>query len=250
MTKAKHEIRAERARHTAQKALRPISPYAKGPKTVFLRDERGNPMAVVAPQVLTPKRAKWADALGGLTAWAGSALAVTIVANSAQPHPLLWPAAVFVPFFFVALYRRGWRRVLRKSIPVIFTTERFIVKNAEGGGYVYDRQEPHKFFWDGEHEAARKEAEENGLAEMRARMRGQVIAKPKYQSETFHLYLNYRGYPYFVMEIMGREAARDVLARLNQVDAEMDEAVAMGAMAGSGPQSEWDDMAGKIPEKV
>jgi hypothetical protein len=52
------------------------------------------------------------------------------------------------------------------------------------------------------------------------------------------------------MEIMGREDAVRVLGRINQVEAHMERIAAMGAIPTGGPQLEWDDMPGKIPEKV
>jgi hypothetical protein len=49
---------------------------------------------------------------------------------------------------------------------------------------------------------------------------------------------------------MRETVAHWVLGRLITVDELMDEVLALGDMIPGGPQADWDEMAGQIPEKV
>lgn len=244
--KASKDIRNERG----ETVLRQMSPFAGEPKTFFVRNQQAEVMGVVTPHVLRPEDARLADNLGDFAPFALAGLGLAVVAMFNPSNVLPWVIALITPLPFAKLFQSGLRRLMRTTTKLAFTAEHFVVEDCRGKTYLFNRQEPHRFRLDHRHEAAREEAEKNEIAETKARMRGRVIRKKKYQSDTFHLMLDYCGYPHFVMEIMGIEDAKRVLARVKQVDEKMDRIALMGSMGESGPQSEWDDMAGAIPEKV
>jgi hypothetical protein len=228
-----------------------ISAFEGEPETAFTRDEQGNTMAVIRARVLTPGRAKIADRLAPLASFglfAGSLSAVALIApRSGIPA---WLIAGIVPWFLTPVFQNVFRRKLREQTILAFTPAHLVVRTGRGAAEIHDRENPHRFRLETRHEAAITEAERHELAIERARLRGKVIRPVKYQRETQHLMIEHERYPRFIMEIMGREEAIRVLGRINQVEAHMERIAAMGDVPAGGPQVEWDDMPGKIPEKV
>ena len=245
------ERRRERLAARERKASQVISPFAGFPATYAVEGPKGGAAkVVVAPVVLTPLRAQLADSFGNVSTFALAAAGVGLVALLNDPAPYWWAVAALGPWPFRELIRYGFRKLLRKRTILEFTPEHFVVRRRRGKVDVYDRQEQHRFRLDNRHEDARREARELEIKQERARMRGQVIRPEKYYGDTFHLMLDYGNQPRFIMEIMGQEEALWVLGRLKKVTELMEKVVAMGAMVAEGPKSDWDDMAGQIPEKV
>lgn len=245
------ERRREREAERENKATQVISPYGGFPATYAIEGPKGGTAkVVVAPVVLTPLRAQFADSIGNVSTFALAAAGVGLVAMLNDPAPYWWGVAALGPWPFRELIRYGFRKLFRKRTILEFTPEHFVVHRRRGRMEVYDRQEQHRFRLDNRHEDARREARELEIKQERARMRGQVIRPEKYYGDTFHLIFDYGNQPHFVMDIMGQEEALWVLGRLKKVTELMEKVVAMGAMVAEGPKSEWDDMAGQIPEKV
>jgi hypothetical protein len=227
-----------------------ISTFDGEPETRFTRDDAGNVMAVVRPRVLTPFRAKVADALAPLTSFSLFVTSVLVVASLPGAGAVSWIVATLGPWLMIPLFQRHWRRRLRRQSTLVFTAAHLVVRNGRAAPEIHDRENAHRFRLETRHTAAEREAEAHEIAVERARLNRKVVRPRKYHRETLHLMIEHDRYPRFVMEIMGREDAVRVLGRINQVEAHMERIAALGAMPMGGPQLEWDDMPGKIPEKV
>lgn len=241
------ERRREHEAEREKKTMQVISTYEAFPTTYAVE---GTDKVVVAPLVLTPLRAKFADSIGNVSTFALAVAGVGLVALLNDPAPYWWAVAALGPWPFRELIRFGFRKLLRKRTILEFTPERFTVRRSRRKVEVYDRRERLRFRVDNRHEDARREARELEIKQERARMRGLVIRPEKYYGDTFHLTFEYGDQALFIMEIMGQDYANLVRGRLKKVTEEMDKVVAMGAMFVEGPKSEWDDMAGQIPDKV
>ncbi|MBN8995407.1 MAG: hypothetical protein J0H94_09280 [Rhizobiales bacterium] len=243
--------RAQIERRAARnQAPRMISAFDGEPETGFTRDDAGNIMAVVRPRVLTPRRAKIADALGPLTSFTLWSLSLLTVAAIPHAHFAVWGAAAIIPWAMKPLFQSHWRRKLRLQSTLVFTESHLVVRSGRGAPRIFDRENAHRFRLETRHAAAESETEAHEIAIERARLARKVSRPRKYYRDTLHLMIEHERYPRFVMEIMGREDAVRVLGRINQVEAHMERIAAMGAIPTGGPQLEWDDMPGKIPEKV
>jgi hypothetical protein len=230
---------------------RVVSAFDGFPATKILKSPQGGVAgAVVAPVVLTPLRARCADLLALAGIFPLIALSLSLVALMSEGAPYLWVLAVALPMMSGVLMQMGYRRLFRKRTVLMFTPENFVVRHGSGKAAVYDREEPHRFRLDNRHEKARREAERHEIMQARAQMKGRVVRGTKYHRETFHLVLDYGNQPHKLMEIMGQEQAMLVLGRVKAVDELMEKAAAMGDALTTGPRTEWDDMAGTIPEKV
>lgn len=228
-----------------------VSPFDGEPLTHMIRSNAGGLAAVVIePVVLTPLRGKFADFLGVMSAIALTGLSLGLVNLLNRPAVYWWFFAAALPWIFVVLLQKGWRHILHKRSVLMFTPGQFSVRNGAQRTVVYDREVQHRFRLETRHKKARDEAERHELIQARAGAKGMIIRKTKYQRETLHLMIDYRGQPRKVMEIMGQDDALLVLARVKAVDEVMDELIKMGHALAKGPKSEWDDMAGAIPEKV
>lgn len=224
-----------------------ISPLEGEPPTRVLRNVNGAiTRIIVEPLVLTPLRAKCADFLGTVSVVLLTVLCGWVVSMFDHPSPWWWLVCL-APWPFTALLHKAYRRLLRKRTVFEFTPEHFRMRGMQRP---YDRQVPHQFCIHNQHKQAEKEAERHEIIRERARMQGKVVRPTKYHRDTWYLYLVYGHKPHKLMEIMGREEAEEVRGGLQAADEVMDEVVAMGELFTVGPKSEWDDMAGKIPEKI
>jgi hypothetical protein len=204
---------------------------------------------LVRPVVLTPPRAKGADFLGGASALALSVLSVGLVSLLNEPALYCWPIAALWSWPFTRLFQKIWRNSLKIEAELMFTPARLSVRVNGGAAVFYDRQTPHKFRMR-LHEKAKDEAERDELIEAKARSRGNFIRRKKYYRDTYTLEFVDGRYPRHVLDIMGQREAERILARVGDVDDVMEQLVAMGDALAKGPQAQWDDMPGKIPEKV
>jgi hypothetical protein len=228
-----------------------VLPFDGEPLTHMVRGATGGLAAIVIePVVLTPLRAKFADFLGGASAFALMVLSFGFLDLVHRPAPYWWFVAAGWPWLLVSPIQKRLRDRLRRRSVLMFTASEFSVRHGAGKTTVYDREIQHRFRLDPRHKKARKEAEQHELIEARAGAKGQIIRKTRYHRETLHLMIDYRGQPRKVMEIMGQDDALLVWARVKAVDEEMDKLVKMGHALAKGPKSEWDDMAGAIPDKV
>lgn len=232
-----------------QEVARVESPFDGEPVTRAFRAADGALAGIVIePVVLTPLRAKFATFMGFASIFAMMAAALGAAYASGAAW-YWWYLAVALPLALGLPARALWRLLLRKRCRLVFTPEHFAVQGADRT-VLYDRQEAHRFRLDARHRKARVEAERHQRIAMRAQMNRRVANPEKYQTDCLHLMIDYRGQPRKLMEIMGQEEALLVLARVKLADEEMDRAMAMSNVTTKGAQSEWDDMPGKIPEKV
>ena len=226
------------------------SPFDGWPATRFIKDASGDLAGIVIePVVLTPLRAKLAKFLAFVSTFAAMAAGLgTAYATGAAWY--WWYLSFGVPVIFAAILHEVYRVVLSEHCRLIFTPTRLTVQRGLGRIARYDREQPHRFRLDARHWKAREEAERHERIKMRAQMNRRVARPEKYHTDCLHLMLDYRGQPRTLMEIMGQEEALLVLARVKLVDEVMDRITAMADIAAKGAQAEWDDMPGKIPEKV
>jgi hypothetical protein len=204
---------------------------------------------LVRPAVLTPVRAKWGDFLGVVSVLSLSAVGVGFVSLLNEPALYWWPVAAMGSWPFTRLLQKSWRDYLRIEAELMFTPARFSVRVNGAAVVFHDRQTPHKFRMR-LHERAKDEAERDELIEAKARSRGNFIRRKKYYRDTYTLEFVDGRYPRPVLDIMGQREAERILARVSDVDDVMEQLVAMGDALAKGPEAEWDDMPGKIPEKV
>lgn len=241
----------DRVQDRRQDVARVESPFDGWPATHFLRAAHGGLAGIVIePVVLTPVPAKFATFLGFVSIFGTMAGCLALVAAARDPAPYWWLLAIALPLMLGVPVRALCRQLFRQRCRLVFTPEHFSVQRGAGRSVLYDRQEAHRFRLDARHRKARKEAERHQKIAMQAQMNRRVASPEKYYTECLHLMIDYRGQPRKVMEIMGQEEALLVLARVKLVDEVMERLVAMGDVAAKGAQSEWDDMPGKIPEKV
>ncbi len=204
---------------------------------------------LVRPAVLTPLRAKWADFLGGVSVIALSVLGVGFVSLLSEPELYWWPVAAMGSWPFTRLLQKAWRHQFKVEAELMFTPARFSVRVNGGAAVFHDRQTPHRFRMR-LHEKAKDEAERDEMIEAKARSRGNFIRRKKYYRDTYTLEFVDGHYPRTVMHIMGQREAERILARVSDVDDAMEQLMAMGDAIAKGPEAQWDDMPGKIPEKV
>ena len=240
----------DRVQGRRQDVARVESPFDGWPATHFLRAANGGLAGIVIEaEVLTPLRAKFATFVGFASVFATMPTALGTAYESAAEW-YWWYLAVALPLMLGGPVRGLCRRFFRERCRLVFTPEHFAVQRGAGRSVLRDRQEPHRFRLDARHSKARKEAERHQRIVMQAQMNRRVASPEKYQTDCFHLVVDYRGQPRKMMEIMGQEEALLVLARVKLADEVMERVIAMGNVTTKGAQSEWDDMPGKIPEKV
>ena len=107
-------------------------PFQGKPLTREVTDENGNLRYEVTAAVLTPLRARIADAIAPWTAGGVTALLILYVMNHDPTLPLLLFAAS--AWFLHPLFKLAWRKSLRRSVHMVITAEEFRFRGWQGGG--------------------------------------------------------------------------------------------------------------------
>lgn len=226
-----------------------VSPFDGEPRTKLRVDRSGQPVITVSPNILTPQGAKFADGLGNATSFAAVLTGVGFLASQPVVPPIAWVIAVALPPMLSGLFRTFWRSFVHKRVNLTFTPEFVTAPGKWGSKRSYDRSIPHTFILRG-HDKAQEEEERAQEKELRARMRGSVKRGKKYFRDTCVIEFSdgYQAYP--LLEVMGGPEGRQIFQRIKAVDAEIDKPINANGLPLTGPETEWDEMTGQIPEEL
>ena len=222
------------------------SPFEGEPRTVFWTDVQGKQRVRVFIHELTPRRAKAADSLSGLSAFALWCLSVYGLGSNEIESAGLWAAAMVSPLLTNPVLRFLFRKALRKQTVAEFTADRFRV-NKLWGYKDYDRTLTHRFLMM-KHDTAQEEREEQQLRVQRERTRGRVIAPKRYYDDSFHIIFDYMGQRFDVAEVFAQVRATAVTARLKACDQLMDTQLQMSEGEALNPGDQWGETPGRVPE--
>lgn len=221
------------------------SPLTGRPTTRQATDEAGRLSFKVTPRELTPFRAKLAE---GISAVLGLGLA------AANFMPLLVGRHPDLPSMAIAfgatvlgfhLLRCVTREVCRVTTEIELGVDEIKVKNLLGW-QSYDRQIDHRFVLlphdSGEHERRR-----NDLATREAAAKGQVVQKPIYYGDSFHVVFVYAGHRIDFLTVYGRKQTAAIVARLQYCDQLLDaEAKRLGGRKIPLANDDWHSSPGGI----
>ena len=221
------------------------NPMKGFPKTRPIIGQSGVIGYCIRPRVLTPARARIADALGTamtLTMFgaSGSALYLT-----QQSDPYIWAAGLVGPLLLRTPLRRVWRQILKRRYKVLISANTVAVRRLWGWRR-YDRTLPHRFQIL-PHDKARDEAESRDRRLQQAQRRGQTLTLPRYYAEGFHVVFQYVGHRRDLMTVLGKKEALAILDRLKACDERMNNAARPGDGPALSPETQWSPQPGGIP---
>ena len=163
-------------------------------------------------------------------------------------EPALWAIAlagyaVTIPatFFLVG-------KALAKHKKVIITSKEVKFRRW-GQTRAFDRTLPSRFVLRA-HDRADAERDRHQHLQEKARLKGKARKPRKYYQVSHILSLEHVGEAHDIMPIYGERAAKNILARLNAVMAQMDGAARSGKGVSITPQDEWHDAAGGLPKST
>lgn len=223
------------------------SPLTGRPRTRKSTDEAGRLSLKVTPRELTPFRAKLAE---GISAVLGLGLA------AANFMPLLVGRHPDLPSMAIAfgatvlgfhLLRCVTREVCRVTTEIELGVDEIKVRRMLGW-QSYDRRIEHRFVLL-PHDAGEHERRRNDLATREAAANGQVVQKPIYYGDSFHVVFVYAGHRIDFLTVYGRKQTEAIVARLQHCDQLLDaEAKRLGG--GNNPHivGEWPHAPGGLPD--
>lgn len=221
------------------------SPLDGRPRTKELTDKSGRLAFLVTPHELTPLGAKLADAVSSIL---GLGLLVASVATLPDwRHPEL---PVLVAAFGGAV-ASGWvlhviaRKACRVTSEIELGLESIRVRRLRGWES-FDRRIGHQFSLV-PHDAAEAERRRNDLATREAAANGQVVQKPVYYGDSFHVVLVYAGHRVDLLTVYGGQQAAAIVARLQYCDQLLEQEVKhVGARNNPYVSAEWPDSPGGL----
>ncbi|WP_095193954.1 hypothetical protein [Pseudomonas sp. Irchel 3A7] len=221
------------------------SPLTGRPSTRQATDEAGRLSFKVTPRELTPFRAKLAE---GISAVLGLGLA----AANFMPlldgrHPDLPGMAIAFGATVLGFHLLRWvtREVCRVTTEIELGVDEIKVRRMLGW-QSYDRRLEHRFVLL-PHDGAERERRRNDLATREAASNGQIVQKPIYYGDSFHVVLVYAGHRVDLLSVYGRKQAASIVARLQYCDQLLEqEAKRVGARTNPHVGAEWHDSPGGI----
>jgi hypothetical protein len=219
-------------------------PFQGKPFTREATDENGKISIEVTAAVLTPLRARIADAIAPWTAVAVAALLILYVMNHDPTLPTLLLAAS--AWFLRPLFQLAWRKILRRSVHMVITAEEFRFRGW-GGWRSFDRSLDHRFALV-LHDKARRERDRHELEERKAQLLRRVFKKRRYYQESWHLSFNYVKQRNDIVAIYGAPEARAVQARLTAIDEVINARAKRSDGTAMRPEDQWVEQPGAIPE--
>lgn len=205
--------------------MRVESPLKGWPPTRPLRRQAG---FLVEARHLTPQRAKFTDAIGGLINLGGVVLFFWMLSAEAfvSGEEIFTAIAVIIGLCIVVWRsRRGWgRSFFGKTTIIEFTPDRIRIKG--GMRFLnYDRTLPHEFNFE-IHDKAEEEEHEEIATKRKAAMEGkkELPKVEKFFRQSFHVILRYAGQRVDVASVFGKRDAEALLVRLQLLDQMMDAA--------------------------
>lgn len=221
-----------------------ISPLSRQPLTREFRTPDGHPAYRVTPHVLTPWRARIADAC---TTFFKVVLAFACVIT----FFMLDTAGLIQAGLLVALYFAGgagirWvmRYAFRRRAEIVMTTEKIGVRRWFFWKW-FPRQIEHRFSLQ-VHDAAQQEQRDLEFAVRKAASNGKVLRVTPYYADSFHVVLVLAGHREDLMTVYGAKDAAAVVARLQYLDRCLDAVIAMGAGVPRQPEDEWHEVPGSL----
>ena len=161
-------------------------------------------------------------------------------------EPVLWATALTVYVVMVPLAYFFMGRTLAKRKTVTITLESIKFRRW-GRMLAFDRSLPSRFVLR-IHDRAEAERDRHDHLQDKARLKGKARRPRKYYQVSHILALEHIGEAHDIMPIYGERTARNILARLNAVMAQMDGAARNGRGVSFSPQDEWHDAAGGLPK--
>ncbi len=132
----------------------------------------------------------------------------------------------------------------RKTITITLESIKF---RRWGRMLAFDRSLPSRFVLRN-HDRAEAERDRHDHLQDKARLKGKARKPRKYYQVSHILALEHVGEAHDIMPIYGERTAKNILARLNAVMAQMDGAARNGRGVSFSPQDEWHDAAGGLPK--
>jgi hypothetical protein len=223
-----------------------IKPLSVWPQTVEFTTPDGLPAYRVSPHVLTPGRARVADACADVLQvliFVGCVHGFMSFYSSAD---MLMHAGAWLAVFLAvnALVRRCIARPFRATTELVMTTENVGVKRGKRWVW-FPRRIEHRFATIA-HDRARREERENDVARQAASMQRQVARLSHYYTDSFHVALELAGHRYDLLTVYGPQDAAAVLVRLQYLDRLLDAAIKSGRGVPEQPADEWADAPGDV----
>lgn len=213
------------------------SPLEGRPCTQALADDGGRLAFRVMPRELTPFGARLAEGISsllGLGLLAGSVMTLLDWRHPDLPGMAL---ALGVSVLGYQLLRRVTLEACRVTTVIELGMEAVRVRRRLGW-QSYDRGLEHRFLLL-PHDETELERRRNELATREAAAHGQVVQKPIYYGDSFHVVLVYAGHRIDLLTVYGRQPAAAIVARLQYCDRRLDEEAKRGS-GGANPHAEAD----------
>lgn len=152
-----------------------------------------------------------------------------------------YAATIPVTFFLLG-------KALAKRKKVLITPDKIKFRRW-GQIRAFDRTLPSRFVLRA-HDRAEAERDRHQHLQEKARLKGKARKPRKYYQVSHILSLEHVGEAHDIMPIHGERAAKNILARLNAVMAQMDGAARSGKGVSITPQDEWHNAAGGLPNST
>lgn len=222
---------------------RVVSPLAGKPRTRERRLRDGTRTYTILPRVLTARRVRRAEFLGSVSGLGLGACGFMTSAAAAMPGLFIIGAFV-IPLMLIPVFTRMWKGVLRKTVKLAFTLEVISVPRFLGKRR-FDRTIPHSFIMR-PHDRAEEEAEKVRYEERR----GDLRRHRKYYRDSWIIALWDGAQAYPLLEVHGKAEAEKIFGRIQYVDRLVEQVVTKDTTDLPGPDAEWDDLTGRIPENL
>lgn len=224
-----------------------ISPWDGFPKTRLEADENGKRCFIVTPRVLTPMRAKAAEAMTLVMAVVLTAIGfIYLSGRPTEPEAWKWFVVPFLPWMLFPLIYWFSAAFFAKETKIVLTEKRFEVHGLITRR-VYDRTLPHSLSLF-QHDWAEAEMRENDYAIRKAAREGKVIQKTPYYADSAVVSFDYLGQRNDVLVAYPKTTAHNVLTRLQACDAVLNRQIGSGDGITTDPSDQWRDQPGDIPD--
>lgn len=223
-----------------------IKPLSAWPMTVEFTTPDGLPAYRISPHVLTPERARVADACADiLQVLLLIACAYGFMSFYSQVHGL-WNLAGWVGVFATCnmLVRRRLPPLFRTTTAIEMTTEMVGIRRGKRWVW-FPRRIEHRFAHK-LHDRAREEERANDVERQAASIDRKVPRLSHYYADSFHIALELAGHRYDLLAVYGPQEAAAVLARLQYLDRLLDAAIKRGNGVPEHGADEWHDAPGDV----
>lgn len=221
------------------------SPLEGRPATFALTGEDGRLAFQVMPHELTPLRAKLADGISSLCGLGLFAASMVTLPDWRHPDLSVLVAAIAGAAIGSWVLHFAARQAFRVTTRIEMDLDSIRVQRVLGWKS-YDRRLAHRFALL-PHDHAELERRRNELDTREAAARGQVVQKPVYYGDSFHVVLVYEGHRVDLLSVFGRQQAAAVVARLQYCDRQLEqEAKHVGAGDNPHVDGDWHQSPGGL----